>query len=127
MTGGLRTVGAMVEALEIVDGVGLARPLAQEPHLCKHILEGNVTGAIKQVIDENNFGLTNIAADAQLRQIGKGHEPIDLSYQENADALMGDLSVWSTNMANDSGLRSYGYAEVSTVQAVPYETAAPPS
>jgi 2,4-dienoyl-CoA reductase-like NADH-dependent reductase (Old Yellow Enzyme family) len=32
ITGGLRTVGAMVDALEIVDGVGLARPLAQEPH-----------------------------------------------------------------------------------------------
>jgi 2,4-dienoyl-CoA reductase-like NADH-dependent reductase (Old Yellow Enzyme family) len=127
ITGGLRTVGAMVNALEIVDGVGLARPLAQEPHLCKDILEGKVTGAMKQVIDENNFGLTNIAAGAQLRQISNGHEPIDLSHQENLDALMKDLSVWGENMANDSGMRSYGYAGILSAQTVPYGTAAPSS
>jgi 2,4-dienoyl-CoA reductase-like NADH-dependent reductase (Old Yellow Enzyme family) len=127
ITGGLRTVGAMVDALEIVDGVGLARPLAQEPHLCKDILEGKITGAMKQVIDENNFGLTNIAAGAQLRQISNGHEPIDLSHQRNLDALMKDLSVWGENMANDSSMRSYGYAEILSAQTVPYGTAAPSS
>jgi 2,4-dienoyl-CoA reductase-like NADH-dependent reductase (Old Yellow Enzyme family) len=125
ITGGLRTVGAMVDALKTVDGVGLARPLAQEPHLCKNILERKVTGAIKQVIDENNFGLTNIAAGAQLRQISEGREPVDLSHQENLDALMKDLTVWGENMANDSSMRSYGYADILSSQAVPYETAAP--
>jgi hypothetical protein len=125
ITGGLRTVGAMVNALEIVDGVGLARPLAQEPHLCKDILGGKVTSAMKQVIDQNNFGLTNIAAGAQLRQISNGYEPIDLGHQENLDALMEGLSVWGENMANDRSMRSYGYADILSARAVPYGTAAP--
>jgi 2,4-dienoyl-CoA reductase-like NADH-dependent reductase (Old Yellow Enzyme family) len=124
ITGGLRSVGAMVDALETVDGVGLARPLAQEPYLCKNILEGNVTGAIKQVIDENNFGLTNIAAGAQLRQISEGYEPIDLSHQKNLDALSKDSSIWGQNMANDSSMRSYGYANIVSAQPVPYGTTA---
>lgn len=38
---------------------------------------------------------------------------------------MKDLSVWGENMANDSNMRSYGYADISSLQAVPYETAAP--
>jgi hypothetical protein len=64
ITGGLRILGAMVDALKTVDGVGLACSLAHEPRLCKDILEGKVTGAMKQVIYENSFGLTNIAAGA---------------------------------------------------------------
>jgi 2,4-dienoyl-CoA reductase-like NADH-dependent reductase (Old Yellow Enzyme family) len=37
VTGGLRTIGAMVEALKTVDGVGFARPVCQEFHFCKNI------------------------------------------------------------------------------------------
>jgi 2,4-dienoyl-CoA reductase-like NADH-dependent reductase (Old Yellow Enzyme family) len=33
ITGGFKTVGAMVKALDSVDGVGLARPICQELHL----------------------------------------------------------------------------------------------
>ena len=117
-------VGAVVDALKTVNGVGLARPLAQEPHLYKDILEGKDIGAVKQVIDENNFGLTNVASGAQLRQISEGHEPIDLSHQENLDALMKDLSAWDENMANYSSMRSYAYADISSLQPVPHETAA---
>ena len=62
ITGGFKTIGAMVKALNIVDGVGLARPVCQEPRLCADILAGKVKGAIKQRIDENNFGITNVAA-----------------------------------------------------------------
>ena len=62
VTGGFKTVGAMVKALDIVDGVGLARPVCQEPRLCADILSGKVKGAIKQRLDEQNFGLTNVAA-----------------------------------------------------------------
>jgi hypothetical protein len=40
---------------------------------------------------------------------------------------MEDLSVWGENMANDSGMRSYGYADILSAQTVPYGTAAPSS
>lgn len=62
ITGGLRTVGAMVKALATVDGVGFAIPVCQEPHFCKDILEGKIKGAIDQKLDQNSFGLTNVAA-----------------------------------------------------------------
>lgn len=65
ITGGFKTVGAMVKALDTVDGVGLARPVCVEPRLCADILSGNVKGAIKQRLDDNDFGLTNVAAGSQ--------------------------------------------------------------
>ena len=65
ITGGFKTVGAMVQALDTVDGVGLARPVCQEPRLCKDILEGRVRGAILPRLDQQNFGLTNVAAGTQ--------------------------------------------------------------
>jgi 2,4-dienoyl-CoA reductase-like NADH-dependent reductase (Old Yellow Enzyme family) len=123
ITGGFKSVGAMVKALDVVDGVGLARPLAQEPHLCKDILEGKVTGAIKQAIDDDNFGLTNVAAGTQMRQVGKDQEPIDLSQNEEVDAFMKDMGSWGEKMANDSKMQNYGYIDITSAQAVPYGTA----
>jgi 2,4-dienoyl-CoA reductase-like NADH-dependent reductase (Old Yellow Enzyme family) len=122
ITGGFKTVGAMNKALKAIDGVGLARTLAQEPRLCKDILNGKITGAKKQATDDNDFGITNIAAGAQLVQIGKDHEPIDLSVQENLDVLMKDLGVWIEQATNDSGMKLHGYANITSVEAVPYGT-----
>jgi len=91
----------MDKALDVVDGVGLARPLCQEPRLCADILSGKVTGAIKQRPDENNFGITNVAAGTQIRQLGKDQEPIDLSQPDNEKAFMEDMGyVWELR---DSG------------------------
>lgn len=120
ITGGLKTVGAMVNALSTVDGVGLARPVCQEPHLCKDILEGKVKGAIEQKVDQENFGMTSVAAGTQIRQVGKDHEPIDLSQPENVDAFMKDMGTWGEKLAKDSA--NYGYIDIESAQAVPYGT-----
>jgi 2,4-dienoyl-CoA reductase-like NADH-dependent reductase (Old Yellow Enzyme family) len=122
ITGGFKTVGAMNEALKAIDGVGLARTLAQEPRLCKDILNGKITSAKRQATDDNDFAITNIAAGAQLVQIGEDHEPIDLSSQGNLDALMKDLGVWIEQTTNDSGMKRHGYANITSVAAVPYGT-----
>jgi 2,4-dienoyl-CoA reductase-like NADH-dependent reductase (Old Yellow Enzyme family) len=122
ITGGFKTVGAMNTALESIDGVGLARTLAQEPRLCKDILNGEITGARKQTTDDNDFGITNIAAGAQLVQIGKDQEPIDLSSKANLDALMKDVGVWIEQTTNDSSMKLHGYANITSVEAVPYGT-----
>jgi hypothetical protein len=47
LTGGFRTAGAMVEAIEsgAVDIIGLGRPMALEPDLPKRILSGEVASA----------------------------------------------------------------------------------
>ena len=120
ITGGFKSVGAMVNALHTVDGVGLARPICQEPRLCKDILDGKVKGAIKQRLDESNFGLTNVAAGSQIRMIGKDQEPVDLSREENEKAFFKDMGDWSDKMAKDTGMYSFGYVDLNSIKPKPY-------
>lgn len=120
VTGGFKTVGAMVHALNTVDGVGLARPVCQEPRLCKDILSGRVTGAIQMQMDDNDFGITNVAAGTQIRQMGKDQEPIDLSKSENLEAFKKDMGTWFQGLSTDEKLEKYGYIDLETAQAVPY-------
>ncbi|KAE8449909.1 hypothetical protein EG329_007386 [Mollisiaceae sp. DMI_Dod_QoI] len=100
VTGGLKTIGAMVKALDTVDGVG----------------------AIQLKLDDNNFGLTNAAAGTQIRQVGKDQEPIDLSDQKNVDDFMKDMEVWAQKMSSDKEMREYEYVDLSQV-AKPYGVA----
>lgn len=65
VTGGLRTVKAMVDALDTVHGVGLGRPATHEFDLAAKILSGEANSAIDYLLDEQNFGVTNIASGAQ--------------------------------------------------------------
>lgn len=123
ITGGFKTVGAMVKALDTVDGVGLARPVCQEPRICADILTGKVKGAIKQRLDDSNFGLTNVAAGTQIRMIGKDQEPVDLSREENEKAFMHDMGDWSEKMAHDSGMYSFGYIDLDSIKPNPYGVA----
>ncbi|EXJ79587.1 oxidoreductase [Capronia epimyces CBS 606.96] len=120
VTGGFKTVAGMVNALQSVDGVGLGRPACQEPRIAKDILDGSITGALAQKLDPDNFGLTNIAGGSQIRQIGKGQEPIDLSKQENVDAFMKDLAKWSEKMASGDP-SNYGFVDIES--AIPYGSA----
>ncbi len=123
--GGFKTVGGMVAALDTVDGVGLARPVTQEPLLCRDILAGKVKGAIKQLFDEDDFGLTNVVAGSQMRQIGKDQEPLDGSSREVVDAFMKDMGVWGEAMGKDAqGMNKYGYVDTDSLPVVPYGTAA---
>ena len=94
VTGGLRTVEGMVKALDTVDGVGLGRPLCQEPNLCAHILSGEVKGALLQKVDMLDFGATAGAAGVQIAQIGKDLQPIDISKEENVGKLFAALGAW---------------------------------
>ena len=113
-------MGAMVDALSTVDGVGLARPVCQEPRLCKDILSGEVRGAIKQRLDENNFGLTNVAAGSLIRMIGRDEEPVDLSREEFEKAFFEGMGHWKEKMDADTGFYSYGYVDMDGVKARRY-------
>lgn len=123
VTGGFKSVGAMVNALNTVDGIGLARPVCQEPRLCTAILKGEVKGAIKQRLDESNFGLTNVAAGSQIRMIGKDQEPIDLSQESSEQAFQKDMGDWSEKMSHDTGMYSFGYIDIRSIQPHPYGVA----
>ena len=120
ITGGFKTVGGMVDALKVVDGVGLARPVCQEPRLCADILSGKVKGAIKQRLDEGNFGITGVAAGTQIRIIGKDQEPLDMSQEDFEKAFYKDMGNWSEKMSNNKGLYAYGFVDIESVKPQPY-------
>lgn len=87
VTGGYRSVKGMIRAVQEVDGIGLARPLCQEPHLCSHILSGSVETAPPIKIDTDNFHLTSVAALMQMQHLGKGLQPVDLGSERDTNRL----------------------------------------
>ena len=123
ITGGFKTVQGMVDALKTVDGVGLARPVCQEFHLTKDMLEGKIEGAIDQKVDQANFGLTNVIAGSQIRQVGRDQEPIDMGVQENVDGFMKDMGTWGKKMEEHAAdMNMYGYVDVDSVHPQKYGT-----
>ncbi|KAJ5934408.1 hypothetical protein N7466_003955 [Penicillium verhagenii] len=94
VTGGMKTVEGMVKALDTVDGVGLGRPLCQEPSFCKDILSGKIQGSMVQKIDMQNFFATAAASGLQIKQLGQELQPIDLSIEENTAKTFGALGQW---------------------------------
>lgn len=75
VTGGLRSASGMSQAIAsgACDGIGIGRPLAAEPYLCKEILAGRVTGAIENFVP---LPLNTQASGTQLHQVGHGEEMI---------------------------------------------------
>jgi 2,4-dienoyl-CoA reductase-like NADH-dependent reductase (Old Yellow Enzyme family) len=123
VTGGFKTIGAMVDALSTIDGIGLGRPACQEPNLPKDILSGKVKGAIQTRLDENNFGLQVVAAGTQMQQISQDRNPIDLSQIQQADAFVKDMGTWLGKVQRDSEKKMYGYVDITSVPPIPYGTA----
>jgi hypothetical protein len=85
VTGGFRTASGMVQAIEsnACDGIGIARPLAAEPFLCKELLEGKVTGALDTYIP---MAMTTGSSGTQLHQIGKGRDSVsDYSVEDEVE------------------------------------------
>ncbi|KPM43765.1 hypothetical protein AK830_g2792 [Neonectria ditissima] len=123
VTGGLRTVGAMVEALKTVHGVGLGRPATQEFDLPAKILRGEVSSAINYLFDEQNFGVTNVAAGTQIRLVGYGKEPLDLSREDHMKAFEESMKQWRESLAHNEDNSKFGFMDVAGLQLQPYGTA----
>lgn len=94
IAGGMRSVEAMVDALNAVDGVAMARPAAMEPRLCSDLLEGHVPGAIRPLAGiEGDFLFNMIAAGAQIWQIGRGKEPLRLDTETTVTQMQQDIGA----------------------------------
>ncbi|KAE8380918.1 NADH oxidase [Aspergillus bertholletiae] len=101
LTGGFRSAEGMLKGLETLDGVGLARPLCQEPFLCQDILSGKVHGALVPRLNQYDFGLAAVAACIQMRQMGSGLAPIDLTVDEGVDSVTAAVARWGDRKALD--------------------------
>lgn len=122
ITGGFQSLGAMVKALDTVDGVGLGRPVCQEPRLANDLLQGRYTGAIDQQVDKENFGLTSVIGGSQIRQIGKDQEPINMGSKDNVAAFLEDMGKWGQKIAENAQEVPYGYVDIESVKADAYGT-----
>ena len=75
VTGGLRSASGMALAISegSCDGIGIGRPLAAEPYLCREVLEGRVNGAIENFVP---MPLNTQASGTQIHQFALGGEEI---------------------------------------------------
>ncbi|KAH6648656.1 hypothetical protein BKA67DRAFT_521921 [Truncatella angustata] len=122
VTGGLRSVDAMVKALGSVHGVGLARPISHEFDLPNKILAGKVNGALDYKLDEQDFGITNVAAGTQIRLVGNDKEPLDLTQDKYLDVFKKSMEQWGKEMAEDKNQAKYGYVDIRGTELKPYGT-----
>ncbi|KAI0018026.1 hypothetical protein F4780DRAFT_557830 [Xylariomycetidae sp. FL0641] len=123
VTGGLRTAAAMVDALKSVHGVGLGRPATHEFNLPKLILEGKAMSAMDTKLDEQDFGITNVAAGTQIRLVSKDKEPLDLSQDKlREEVFMKSVQKWSEMMADNADNSKYGYVDIEGTQLQPFGT-----
>ncbi|KAI0173023.1 hypothetical protein GGR52DRAFT_432450 [Hypoxylon sp. FL1284] len=122
VTGGLRTVSAMVDALKTVHGVGLGRPVCHEFDLPKKILNGSVKSAIQYNFDEQDFGSTNVAAGTQLRLVGQDKEPLDLSQEKYSEIFTKSMQHWGQMMSENKDGSKFGYVDIEGLKLEPYGT-----
>ncbi|KAK8060537.1 hypothetical protein PG996_010467 [Apiospora saccharicola] len=117
VTGGLRSAAAMVDALGTVDGVGLARPAAQEPRIAREILEGRISSAIRPVDGLEDLGRGFRLAGTHLTQVAKGEEPFDASDEGMARAYLVGFDKWYQDLLDDGDkLEHRGYIQLSKQQ-----------
>ncbi|KAK3313201.1 NADH oxidase [Apodospora peruviana] len=103
VTGGLRSVGAMLDALQAVDGIGLGRPACTEPFLAKDILSGMVESCIKPLVDDNDFGVTSSIASVQMHMMAKGLPPLDPSDEDVVKLFKEGLAAWFKTRTGKTG------------------------
>lgn len=120
ITGGFRTAGAMVHALDVVDGVGLGRPLTQEPRLVKDILEGKVKGSIRPAYSEDDFGTSVTASGLQIHQIGKDNEPLDMGNEDNVKAFQTAFATFISQVHQGIADLKSGVPGLLNAKQVPY-------
>lgn len=118
VTGGFKTVGAMVKALHTVDGIGLGRPTCQEFHLARDIIAGKVTGVIKPLIDWDDYGVWINAAGAQIAQVANDQDPMDLSDEQTLQNFQKAVAAWMEALAKDGEMRMSGYLDVPAQMSV---------
>ncbi|OTA84710.1 hypothetical protein M434DRAFT_24538 [Hypoxylon sp. CO27-5] len=113
ITGGIRTVGAMVDALESgLDGVGLGRPSATEPNLPREVLEKGIKGCIKPL---DSWGYGASLAGAHMLQVSLDQQPSDPSDQESVDGFLRGFAKWAAALPNRSKREVLDHVRIESV------------
>ena len=112
-TGGFRTAAAMIEAVEsgTTDGIGLGRPVTQEFDLPRKLINGQLSAATDSHLDQQNFGVTNVASGTQMRQVANKFQPFDQSNKQDFDTFNDVMGRWMKDAgeAASKGIIKAGY------------------
>ncbi|KAI1443268.1 NADH oxidase [Annulohypoxylon stygium] len=136
ITGGIRTVGAMVDALEKsgLDGVGLGRPSAAEPSLPIEILRNGKEGCIKPLVGDTNvlggedsWGVGASLAGAHMLQMSLNQQPIDPSDQASIDGFLKGFAEWVAAFPTRSKREVLDHVRIDSVKSRPHEVVEPPA
>lgn len=115
LTGGFRTVNAMVEAVKTgaTQGIGLGRPITAEPDLPKKILQESVASAVYDALDQSNFAVSLLASNTQIEQMGRS------SLKEaNEDVTFGLSDFSDEETVKRFGKAIEDFIELTRVQAL---------
>lgn len=122
VTGGFRTTRSMVSAISggSCHGVGIGRPLAAEPYLCKEILNGTITGALENL---SPVAYLTLCSGTQLHQIAFGDKAIsDWSNQEEVERWHKALEIENAHKASIfPRVDRSGYPRITAVDGFQYE------
>lgn len=122
VTGGFRTAGGMVSAINggSCHGIGIGRPLAAEPYFCREILNGTITGALENF---SPVSYLTLCSGTQLHQIALGDKAIsDWSNQEEVDRWHKALEMENEHKASISPrIDRSGYPRITAVDGFEYE------
>ncbi|KAF7551851.1 hypothetical protein G7Z17_g4697 [Cylindrodendrum hubeiense] len=125
IVGGLRSLGAMVKALDSFDGIAIGRPAAAEPRLPIDLIEGRIQGALKPLGDvEADFGLGMGVALSQISQVAKGKEPVRHNDPVAIETFGRDMGEWYQNVVKDGPNMEYIRAIQYSGPLAPYGTVA---
>ncbi|TVY91628.1 NADH-dependent flavin oxidoreductase [Lachnellula willkommii] len=97
VTGGFVTAAGMVNALDTVDGVGLARALCDDWELCRRLLDGEVDGAIRSALNQGDFWQGLMAGNRNMRLVGEYQEPKLYWTAEAVEELKLWYEAWASN------------------------------
>ncbi|PWN41928.1 NADH oxidase [Ceraceosorus guamensis] len=115
-TGGFRSAKAMADAVRqgVTDGVGIARPATQDFGLPSLIISGKVDGARKGLLPEHDFGITNVAAGTQIRQVANGIQPFDATNEEAVQKFKEEVGQFMEIAKKDGaeGVVKAGYPDL---------------
>lgn len=120
ITGGFRTGPAMVEALKTIHGIGLGRPITHEFDLPQKLIDGRVKSSIDVLFEEDDFGMSSMAADMQMRLVGKNKEPVDLSREDYKQAFEVSFENWRQSMSDNKDGSKFGGVDLLGVELQPY-------
>lgn len=115
-TGGFRTAGAMVKAVQSgsTDGVGLGRPVTQEFDLPSKIINGQASASFNTLLDEQDFVITNVASGTQMRQVADGRQPFNQADEKDVAAFKETVGQYMAKAGENAkkGVVAAGYPQL---------------